>query len=142
MQRPGTRWQYVRQVAGPSNPLGKVKILFPNPHDVYLHDTPARGHFARPVRAYSHGCVRVESPLQLAEAILTEDGQYDAGQVRRWLRDDEPRSVVLREPIPIFVEYVPVRVDDDGHAWFLRDVYERGFDVVNDTTGLGNRGGT
>ncbi len=142
VQRPGTRWQYVRQVAGPSNPLGKVKILFPNPHDVYLHDTPARGHFARTVRAYSHGCVRVESPLQLAEAILTADGQYDERQVRRWLRDDEPRSVVLREPIPIFVEYVPVRVDDDGHAWFLRDVYERGFDVVNDTTGLGNRGGT
>lgn len=142
VQRPGTRWQYVRQVAGPANPLGKVKILFPNPHDVYLHDTPARGHFARPVRAYSHGCVRVESPLRLAQAILTEDGQYDDQQVRRWLRDDDPRTVVLREPIPIFVEYVPVRVDDDGHAWFLRDVYERGFDVVIDAPGLDARGGT
>ena len=126
--KPGSKWQRVRQLPGPRNPLGKVKILFPNRHDVYLHDTPSKGLFRRPVRAYSHGCMRMHKPLQLAQTLLEQDGQYDADNVRRWLRRDEPSSVTLKQTVPIFVEYIPVRVDDKNRTWFLRDVY-RQFDV-------------
>lgn len=126
--RPGSKWQHVRQLPGPKNPLGRVKILFPNAHDVYLHDTPAKSLFRNPVRAYSHGCMRVHRPLRLAKVLLEQDGQFDADNVRRWLRRDEPETVTLREKVPIFVEYIPVRVDDANRIWFLRDIYKQ-FDV-------------
>lgn len=126
--KPGSKWQRVRQLPGPKNPLGRVKILFPNRHEVYLHDTPARALFRRPVRAYSHGCMRVHKPLQLAKALLEQDGQYDGANVRRWLRRDEPETVTLKQAVPIFVEYIPVRVDAKNRTWFLRDVYKQ-FDV-------------
>jgi murein L,D-transpeptidase YcbB/YkuD len=126
--KPGSKWQRVRQLPGPKNPLGRVKILFPNPHEVYLHDTPARALFRRPVRAYSHGCMRVGRPLQLAKTLLEQDGQYDGASVRRWLRRDEPETVTLKQAVPIFVEYIPVRVDAKNRTWFLRDVYKQ-FDV-------------
>lgn len=119
------RWLHVRQLPGPDNPLGRVKILFPNAHDVYLHDTPAKSLFRRPVRAYSHGCMRVHQPLRLAQTILEEDGQFDAGAVRRWLKQDEPTTVSLNAPVPIYVEYIPVRIDDDERVWFLRDIYKQ-----------------
>lgn len=127
--RPGTKWQRVRQLPGRRNPLGRVKILFPNPHEVYLHDTPARALFRRPVRAYSHGCMRVHKPLRLAQVLLEQDGQFDARRVKHWLRQDEPETVTLKAPVPIFVEYIPVRVDDANRIWFLRDVYKQ-FDVA------------
>jgi murein L,D-transpeptidase YcbB/YkuD len=127
--RPGTKWQRVRQLPGRRNPLGRVKILFPNPHEVYLHDTPARSLFRRPVRAYSHGCMRVHKPLRLAQVLLEQDGQFDAQRVRHWLRQDEPETVTLKQSVPIFVEYIPVRVDDSNRTWFMRDVYKQ-FDVA------------
>lgn len=123
--RPGTRWQMVRQLPGPKNPLGQVKILFPNAHDVYLHDTPAKALFQNPVRAYSHGCMRVHQPLRLAQTLLEQDGQFDADNVRRWLKQDEPETVTLRNRVPIYVEYIPVRVDEGARTWFLRDVYKQ-----------------
>jgi murein L,D-transpeptidase YcbB/YkuD len=119
----------VRQLPGRRNPLGRVKILFPNPHEVYLHDTPARSLFRRPVRAYSHGCMRVHKPLRLAQVLLEQDGQFDAQRVRHWLRQDEPETVTLKQSVPIFVEYIPVRVDDSNRTWFMRDVYKQ-FDVA------------
>lgn len=123
--KPGSKWQRVRQLPGPKNPLGQVKILFPNAHDIYLHDTPAKSLFRRPVRAYSHGCMRMHKPLQLAKTLLEIDGQYDAENVRRWLRQDEPSSVTLKQTVPIFMEYIPVRVDARNRTWFLRDVYKQ-----------------
>ncbi|MEZ4466415.1 MAG: L,D-transpeptidase family protein [bacterium] len=131
--KPGSKWQYVRQLPGSANPLGQVKILFPNEHDVYLHDTPAKSLFRQPVRAYSHGCMRVQEPLRLARSLLELTGQYDDDQVQRWLREDEQEIVTLREPIDIFVEYVPVHVDDAGRTWFLPDVYDRGTTVAEQT---------
>ncbi|MCA9528016.1 MAG: L,D-transpeptidase family protein, partial [Myxococcales bacterium] len=94
--------------------------------DVYLHDTPAKSLFRQPVRAYSHGCMRVQEPLRLARSILELDGQYDDAQVQRWLREDEQETIALRKPIDIYIEYVPLRVDEAGRVWFLPDVYDRG----------------
>lgn len=123
--KPGSKWQYVRQLPGVENPLGQVKILFPNAYDVYLHDTPAKALFNQPVRAYSHGCMRVQQPLRLARTLLEQDGRYDDSQVTTWLRGDEQQTVGLAQAVPIFVEYIPLRVDEQGRTWFLPDVYDR-----------------
>jgi murein L,D-transpeptidase YcbB/YkuD len=123
--KPGSRFQYVRQLPGRENPLGQVKILFPNEHDVYLHDTPAKSLFNQPRRAYSHGCMRVHQPLRLARTLLELDGRYNEDAVQTWLREDEQKTVSLEKPVPIYIEYVTVRVDEHGRAWFLPDIYDR-----------------
>ncbi|MBN1946103.1 MAG: L,D-transpeptidase family protein [Bradymonadales bacterium] len=119
----GSRW--VRQLPGPENALGEVKFLFPNPFDVYMHDTPLKSLFRRSFRAFSHGCIRIQHPMELAEYLLGND--------RGWSREriDQERApgteiwVTLRRPLPVHVEYYVVRVDDEGRAHFLSDMYRR-----------------
>lgn len=111
--------EWIRQLPGRGNALGKVKFLFPNPWNVYLHDTNQRKLFDRPTRAYSHGCMRVHEPLKLAELLLTREGKWDPSIVES--RTFTP--VNFDSPIPIFVEYYVVRVDDDGRVHFNLDVY-------------------
>ncbi len=74
---PGTPREVARQLPGPSNSLGFVKIIFPNEYSVFMHDTPAKNLFIYPVRTFSHGCMRLEKPLEMAKAILTIDGKWD-----------------------------------------------------------------
>jgi murein L,D-transpeptidase YcbB/YkuD len=116
---------YVRQLPGRSNALGQVKFIFPNPHDVYLHDTPAKALFKRPVRAFSHGCMRVQDPLDLAEAILRHDGQWDERRVRSILTVPPltETPLTLKRKIPIHIDYMITRVDESGHVAFLSDIY-------------------
>lgn len=115
----------VRQPPGPGNALGQVKIIFPNRHDVYLHDTPQKHLFSRPRRAFSHGCMRVHKPLHLAQKILELDGQFDEDRVNRLLRRRENTVIFLNQKVLIHVEYYTVRVDEHGIAHFLHDVYGR-----------------
>jgi murein L,D-transpeptidase YcbB/YkuD len=112
----------VRQRPGPGNALGRVKFLFPNPHDVYLHDTPSKKLFKQPVRAFSHGCMRVENPMELAEKILGLEGRW---QSRFKFPRPEEEAVTLRDPLQVVVEYYTVRVDDEGWTHFNTDVYLR-----------------
>jgi murein L,D-transpeptidase YcbB/YkuD len=112
-----------RQRPGDQNALGRVKFIFPNPHSTFLHDTPSKEYFDYPVRAFSHGCVRVQHPLELAEHFMTE---YDHGGVERLDRIMELGSTIKIEferKIPVFFEYYAVRVDDDGRVRFLADPY-------------------
>ena len=111
--------EWIRQRPGRGNALGRVKFLFPNPHDVYLHDTNQRDLFKRATRAYSHGCMRVHEPLELAELLLSREGKWDPGIVesRRFT------PVNFDNPIPIYIEYYVVRVDDEGGVHFNLDVY-------------------
>ena len=99
------------QPPGPKNALGIVKFLFPNKFSVYMHDTPAKSLFNRTVRAYSHGCIRLEKPL----ALLNELGYSYTGKKNTW--------ITLKEKIPVFVEYHTVWVDDDGIVQFRNDIY-------------------
>lgn len=119
----GQRW--VRQLPGPENALGEVKFLFPNDYDVYLHDTPMRHLFERTQRTFSHGCMRVENPMLLAEYILGNDRGWDRERIDEERASGEETWVSLRHPIPVHVEFYVVRVDDDGHANFLSDLYLR-----------------
>lgn len=111
--------EWIRQRPGSGNALGKVKFLFPNPWSVYLHDTNQRKLFDRPTRAYSHGCMRVHEPLKLAELLLTREGKWDPALVS----SNAFTPINLDNPIPIYVEYYVVRVDDDGRVHFNLDLY-------------------
>lgn len=121
---PGKSWEYVRMTPGAHNALGYVKIIFPNLHDVYLHDTNARALFGNDIRAYSHGCMRLEKPLDFAAWLIDRDGQQGKHDLDNVLKTGEYLPVFLQKQVPVFVEYYTVRVDDDGRANFLADVYD------------------
>jgi murein L,D-transpeptidase YcbB/YkuD len=113
---------HIRQRPGPSNALGKVKFLFPNQHDVYLHDTPSRSLFARSFRAYSHGCVRVENPMEFADALLAREPEMSAGRLEAMYGPTE-RWVNLKTKVPVHLSYFTLRVDADGTIRSYGDVY-------------------
>lgn len=117
---------YVRELPNPKNSLGKVKFMYPNPHNTYLHDTPAKAAFKNSLRALSHGCMRVQDPLKFAEILLTYDGQWDKKKVDEILNADPPEQtpVDLKHPVDVDVVYINARVDDTGVVAFLSDVYE------------------
>lgn len=112
----------IRQRPGAGNALGRIKFLFPNKHAVYLHDTPSRHLFAKKVRAFSHGCVRVERPLEFADALLTADKTVSGNQIRRLLGKKE-RWVNLDRHIPVHISYFTVWVDNSGALRTARDIY-------------------
>lgn len=116
----------VRQRPGPNNALGFVKFVFPNDHNIYMHDTPMRGMFRHPVRAFSHGCVRVHEPLLFAEILMREDGETRAKyMIDRYIESGRTGDYTLKKAIPVHIDYIVVRVEDDGEITFGTDVYRR-----------------
>ena len=122
--RVDVRKYYFYQPPGGGNALGQVKFLFPNKHDVYLHDTPNRGLFGSQARAFSHGCIRVRQPLKLAEVLLGEDQGYTPDRVKMTVqRGPQDNQINLQGNIPVHLTYFTVWVDDDGSAHTFPDVY-------------------
>lgn len=115
----------VRQDPGPWNALGRVKFVFPNEHSVYLHDTPSRNLFEREVRTFSHGCIRVEHPLELAERLLRHQPGWNRGAIDRQVASGESRTVYLDEPLPTLILYWTAWVDPEAGLTFYPDVYGR-----------------
>jgi len=111
------------QPAGPSNVLGGIKFRFPNKHDIYMHDTPQRDLFEKTVRAYSHGCIRVQNPGRLAEILLEEDKGWSAAHVRGLLAQGGNNEVTLTKQIPVHITYFTVMVGDDGRLQSFGDLY-------------------
>ncbi|MCI1188627.1 L,D-transpeptidase family protein [Hymenobacter sp. DH14] len=115
----------IRQAPGCENALGNVVFRFPNPYSVYLHDTPARQLFAQPVRAFSHGCVRLAEPLALAAYLLRREGRpVRLPSEAECARQPQPRDVRLGRPLPLFVRYATC-VGEGGRLRFFADVYGR-----------------
>ena len=112
----------LRQRPGPKNALGRIKFMFPNPYAIYLHDTPAKQHFALDDRAYSSGCVRLSDPEHLAEVLLRVDG-HSEGKATRLLARGKTVRARLHDPIPVHIAYLTAWVDDDGALQRRRDVY-------------------
>ena len=112
-----------RQRPGASNSLGFVKFMFPNQHDVYLHDTPVDSLFERASRSFSHGCVRVEQPMALAQYVLREQPEWTAERLEDAMHAGEERHVKLKQPIPVYLGYWTTRVSADGLVQFRKDVY-------------------
>jgi L,D-transpeptidase YcbB len=113
----------LRQAPGSENPLGEVKFMFPNEHDVYLHDTPADGLFESTDRGFSHGCIRLERPLELADYVLREDGDWPPRRIRETIVSGETVEVELPEEIPVHLTYFTAWADDDGRVHFRSDLY-------------------
>lgn len=128
-RRPGTlagmgiRWVdgHLQQRPGPRNSLGQVKFDLRNPFGVYLHDTPGKGLFAQPVRAFSHGCMRLEKPRELAAALLEPQGG-SAATVEAGIAAGVTRRVDLRRTVPVYVQHWTVRADE-GRLTFRPDIY-------------------
>ena len=111
------------QRPGPTNPLGKVKFEFPNAYAVYLHDTPNKRFFERARRDLSHGCIRVENAVQLAEKLLADDGNAAIDKLGNYLAGSRQVFVKLQEAVPIVIEYVPVSSNGAGQIVFCGDPY-------------------
>lgn len=113
----------LRQPPGPGNPLGRVKFLFPNRFNVYLHDTNARSLFARADRALSHGCVRVEEPFRLVEALFRDDLEWGGGRLEEAAATGRSRWVRVPGRVPVSLVYFTAHVRDDGGLELYSDVY-------------------
>jgi murein L,D-transpeptidase YcbB/YkuD len=114
-----------RQEPGPLNPLGKIKFMLPNKFNIYLHDTPAKGLFSENSRAFSHGCIRVEGPLNLAEYLLQDDPDWDREKIGNAIEGGEETRIDLASPITVHVVYLTAWVDDDDILHFRNDIYGR-----------------
>lgn len=112
----------LRQDPGPLNPLGRVKFMFPNSFEVYLHDTPARRLFSRNVRTFSHGCIRVEKPAALAAHLLPA---LSGSELEGVLSSGKRRIFRFAKPVPVHLTYLTAWVNKDRSVHFRRDVYNR-----------------
>ncbi len=151
IMNPGKKNEWVREMPSPKNSLGFVKFIFPNPYAVFVHDTPTKKLFDFPVRPFSHGCMRLKDPLELAKVILQHDGKWSEWRFKRLYKEWESMdfspleehwdpelyellrkkaaqletTVYLREPVSIHVVYFTVRVDDQDRVHFLADIYKK-----------------
>jgi murein L,D-transpeptidase YcbB/YkuD len=114
---------HVRQVPGAHNALGRIKFMFPNQHSVYLHDTPTKSLFGRDRRAFSHGCVRVQNPLDFADAILPIAApEWNSSRLER-LYGGKERRVDLANPVPVHLSYFTTTIAADGTLRHFDDLY-------------------
>ncbi len=111
------------QPAGGRNVLGIVKFRFPNKHDIYMHDTPQRHLFNQTQRAFSHGCLRVQNPMRLAEVLLERDKGWSPATVRGHVTRSATHDVTLSTPIPVHVAYFTAVADEHGKLKSYRDIY-------------------
>lgn len=118
---------YIRQRPGPINSLGRVKFLFPNSGDIYLHDTPERNLFRNPRRSFSHGCVRISRPAEMAVWLLDNERKWSMKAVEKAMAADHPETVALPHKVPIVLFYMTATVDPDGTVRFADDPY--GYDA-------------
>jgi murein L,D-transpeptidase YcbB/YkuD len=113
-----------RQKPGPKNALGKVKFMLPNPHNIYLHDTPAKDKFANSTRAFSHGCIRLSRPVDLAYAMLEQEVGMSSDEVDAIWASGENTRIDFPRKIPVHVVYATAFATDNGIE-FRTDVYGR-----------------
>jgi murein L,D-transpeptidase YcbB/YkuD len=115
----------VRQPPGPRNALGRLKIEMPNQYAIYLHDTPSQALFGRPVRAFSHGCIRTQNVRDFAALLLAQTGQWDRGQIDRAIDTGRNQSVSLPAPIPVYIAYFTAAATSEGDIVTYGDIYGR-----------------
>ncbi len=122
---------FIRQEPGPKNALGLVKFVFPNSYNVYMHDTPATEFFAKSRRDFSHGCIRLEKPAELAAWVLRDNPGWTPERIRAAMNGSTTQQVNLAHPIPVLIVYATVIVLEDGIVHFYDDIY--GHDAALET---------
>jgi L,D-transpeptidase YcbB len=113
----------LRQKPGPKNALGLVKFAFPNNNNVYLHSTPTPGLFKKSRRDFSHGCIRVERPSDLAEYVLKEQSEWNLEKIEEAMNGDKTRTVTLKTPIPVYIFYATALAAENGEVRYFQDIY-------------------
>ncbi|CAL95616.1 L,D-transpeptidase family protein [Azoarcus olearius] len=113
----------IRQRPGPHNALGDIKFVFPNNDNIYLHHTPTPQLFARDRRDFSHGCIRVEAPVELARFVLRDQPEWDEARIREAMSAGSSKTIRVATPLPVLIAYGTAMVDAEGHAHFFRDIY-------------------
>ena len=115
----------LRQVPGADNALGRLKFMFPNRFNIYLHDTPARTLFERTVRSFSHGCIRVQHPVDLATVLLDGADGWTKDRIEAAIATGERQVISLPRPLPVHLTYLTAWVNKDGAVNFRDDIYGR-----------------
>ena len=113
----------VRQRPGPTNSLGNVKFMLPNPYNIYLHDTPAKSRFEVERRDFSHGCIRLSQPAALAAFVLRDQPEWTPAAIAAAMAADEPKQVYLKRPVPVYILYATAIARQDGRTYFYADLY-------------------
>ena len=126
----------LRQDAGPDNALGLIKFIFPNPYHVYLHDTPSKSLFDKARRAFSHGCIRVQHPLDLGKMLIANDpgNPTSAARFDQVLASGKTSTIFLKEPLPIFLMYLTANAEN-GQVQFMPDLYQRDRGILDALNG-------
>lgn len=116
----------IRQNSGRGNALGRIKFMFPNRHSVYMHDTPSKSLFARSVRSFSHGCIRIQNPLKLAEVLWAEEpGNWTVQKFQERIATGKRGFLKLQNKIPVHLTYLTAWRNKDGSTHFRNDIYGR-----------------
>jgi murein L,D-transpeptidase YcbB/YkuD len=115
----------LRQEPGPLNALGRIKFMFPNKFNVYLHDTPSRELFSQITRTYSSGCIRIEHPIDLAEYLLKSDPKWTREHILRAIAENREQTVIIPEALDVHLLYWTAWVENDGSIHFCNDIYKR-----------------
>jgi murein L,D-transpeptidase YcbB/YkuD len=111
----------VQQPPGRGNALGELKFLFPNSHDIYMHDTPTKNLFSETSRAFSHGCVRVQNPREFAAILLG----WDREEIDRKTDSRVSQSIQLPRKVPVHITYFTAWPDSTGKITYYNDIYKR-----------------
>lgn len=121
----------IRQKPGEDNALGLVKFMFPNPYNVYLHDTPAKQLFDREVRTFSHGCIRMQNPKVFADLLLKDKPGWTPERIWEAMNQSKEQIVQLDKKIPVVITYLTLTLDSKGNPLFRQDVYRRDAEVLS-----------
>ena len=114
----------VRQKQGPTNSLGLIKFIFPNEHNVYLHSTPAQSLFSQSRRDFSHGCIRLDKPANLAAWLLQNQPKWTLDAVKTAMQSGpDNQQVNLTPPVPVVIIYLTAVAEENGEIYFFNDIY-------------------
>jgi len=120
----------VRQKPGRNNSLGQVKFIFPNSNDIYMHDTPARSLFSQESRAFSHGCIRVGKPRDLAVELLRDDPSWTPARIDKAMKSGVENTYTLKTKVPVYIGYFTCWVGASGRMYFYNDIYRMDEDLA------------
>ena len=121
----------ISQNSGSGNALGKIKFIFPNTNFVYMHDTPSKHFFAKDIRAFSHGCIRLQHPVELAKYLAEkQDLSVQKDSIQSKIDTKKNRVVLLKEKIPVYIEYHLAGTDVNGEIEFYRNIYKKDLQLL------------
>jgi murein L,D-transpeptidase YcbB/YkuD len=115
--------------------MGLIKIMFPNKHLVFIHDTPSKSLFERADRTFSSGCIRTKKPFELAQILLDDPDKWNAESFKQAINSGRTQTVMLPKPVPILLFYWTAAVESDGTVRFKKDPYKRDAEVLQGLNG-------